>query len=90
MRAWNYLKNTDLIELEIESYVLVFLLRLTVGSPRDLFSSYGICDVQSDTAGLPDPSVPCILCHKALGMFRATQPGSRICLYLVFFAIARN
>ncbi|KIO64852.1 hypothetical protein B4065_2684 [Caldibacillus thermoamylovorans] len=54
------------------------------------FSSHGIWDVQSDTAGLPDPSVPCILCHKALGMFRATQPGSRICLYLVFFAIARN
>lgn len=71
MRAWNYLKNTDLIELEIESYVLVFLLRLTVGSPRDLF-------------------LPCIFRHMVFGMFKATQPGSQIHLYLVFFAIARN
>lgn len=68
MRAWNYLKNTDLIELEIESYVLVFLLRLTVGSPLGsiftlYFSSHGIWDVQSDTAGLPDLSVPCIFRH---------------------------
>ncbi|KIO66802.1 hypothetical protein B4064_2123 [Caldibacillus thermoamylovorans] len=36
---------------------------MTVGSPRDLFSSHGIWDVQSDTAGLPDLSVPCIFRH---------------------------